>query len=274
MSQAAILAGDYMAPKYKHRSPSIVSMGLEGRWPWELSAHYSLLPLLRRLPKGDGHPVIVFPGFLASPASTVQMRRLLKKLNYDVRDWGLGRNLRFNEDVEEKMIKMVLRVAVQTDQKVSLVGWSLGGVYAREIARAIPEHVRNVISLGSPITGSRHAALARPVFEMLNGSPKPETEARMASMHVPPPVPCTAIYSKTDGIVHWHGALQDETEMSENIRVPASHVGMGSNPLVMYLLADRLAQAEGDWKPFEVSGLRKFAFKKPGKFNRDLGEFY
>ena len=96
----------------------------------------------------------------------------------------------------------------------------------------------------------------------------------MASMHVPPPVPCTAIYSKTDGIVHWHGALQDETETSENIRVPASHVGMGSNPLVMYVLADRLAQDEGDWNKFEFSGLRKFAFKKPKRFNRDLGEFY
>ena len=260
--------------KFKHRSPSLISLGLEGRWPWELGAHYSLLPLLRRLPKGDGHPVIVFPGFLASPRSTVQLRRLLKDLNYDARDWGMGRNLHFNADVEQDMIAMVKRVAKESGRSVSLVGWSLGGVFAREIARSCPDQVRSVVSLGSPITGSRHAALARPVFEMLNGSPEPETEERMASMHVPPPVPCTAIYSKTDGIVHWHGALQDETETSENIRVPASHVGMGSNPLVMYVLADRLAQDEGDWSKFEISGLRKFAFKKPKRFNRDLGEFY
>ena len=99
--QAAIMTDE---KKYKHRSPSLISLGLEGRWPWELGAHYSLLPFLRRLPKGDGHPVIVFPGFLASPRSTVQLRRLLKDLNYDARDWGMGRNLRFNEDVEKSMV--------------------------------------------------------------------------------------------------------------------------------------------------------------------------
>ncbi len=258
----------------RHRAPSPLSMALEGRWVWELGAHYSLRPLLKRLPRGDGHPVIVFPGFLASKASTIQLRRLLKDLNYDVRDWGLGRNLRFNADIEAKMIKMVTEVAEKSGQKVSLVGWSLGGVFAREIARAVPDHVRGVVSLGSPITGSRHAALARPLFEVLNGKPTTETSTRMATMHVPPPVPCTAIYSKTDGIVHWHGALQDESEQSENIRVPASHIGMGSNPLVMYVLADRLAQKDGAWEPFEFSGLRKLAFKRPRKFNRSLGEFY
>jgi pimeloyl-ACP methyl ester carboxylesterase len=263
-----------MTRKIRHRSPNILHTGLEGRWVWELGAHYSLRPLLKRLPKGDGHTVIVFPGFLSSGLSTRQLRRLLKDLGYDARDWGMGRNLRFNAEVEQNMRDMVNAVYDEVGSKVSLVGWSLGGVFAREMARAMPDKVRSVISLGSPITGARHAAVARPIFEMINGSPEPETEARIDKMHVPPPVPTTAIYSKTDGVVHWHGAIQDEGDQAENIRVPASHLGMGSNPIVMYAIADRLSQREGAWAPFEISGLRKFAFQKPKPFNRPLGEFY
>ena len=247
---------------------------MESRWIGELGAHYSLRPLLKRLPKGDGHTVIVFPGFMTSEISTRHMRRLLTELGYDVRDWGLGRNLRFNATVEKKMQAMVAQKAEDSGGKVSLIGWSLGGVFAREIARAMPENVRSVISLGSPITGARHAALARPLFELLNGKPEPETEARIDKMHIAPPVPTTAVYSKTDGIVHWHGALQQEGDLAENIRVPASHLGMGTNPLVMHVLADRLAQKEGAWKPFDITGIRRLAYRKPGILNRPLADFY
>lgn len=263
-----------MTQKYKHKAPSLLHTGMEARWIWELGAHYSLRPLLRRLPKGDGHAVIVFPGFLTSDVSTRHMRRLLQDLGYEVHDWGLGRNLRFNSDVEKKMQDMVAKRAKESGGKVSLIGWSLGGVFAREIARAMPEIVRCVITLGSPITGARHAALARPVFEFFNGKPDPETEARIDHMHIAPPVPTTVVYSKTDGIVHWHGALQEEGEMAENIRVPASHLGMGTNPLVMHVLADRLSQKEGEWKPFDMTGIRRLAYRKPGKLNRPLADFY
>ncbi|MGB0907679.1 MAG: esterase/lipase family protein [Maricaulaceae bacterium] len=263
-----------MTHKYKHRAPSLISTSLEGRWVMEFAAHYLLKPLLRRLPKGDGHTVIVFPGFLTSETSTIPMRRLLNELGYDARDWGLGRNLQFNESVEQRMGAMVAAAAEETGERVSLVGWSLGGVFAREIARVMPEKVRCVISLGSPITGARHAALARPIFEFMNGKPEPETTKRIDKMYLAPPVPTTAVYSKTDGIVHWHGAIQEEGEQAENIRVPASHMGMGTNPLVMHILADRLSQAEGAWEPFSTDGLRKLAYRKPGVFNRPLAEFY
>ncbi len=263
-----------MTHKYKHRAPNPLYTALEGRWIIEMGAHYATRPLLKKLPRGDGHSVIVFPGFMTSKISTRHMRRLLGDLGYDVHDWGMGRNLRFSAEIEEKMQKMVADRAKDSGQKVSLIGWSLGGVFAREIARIHPEIIRNVISLGSPITGARHAALARPLFELLNGQPEPDTEARIDQMHVPPPVPTTAIYSKTDGIVHWHGALQSQAKQAENIRVPASHLGMGTNPLVMYILANRLAQREGEWRPFDTSGLRKLVYRNPGIFRRSLGDFY
>jgi pimeloyl-ACP methyl ester carboxylesterase len=263
-----------MSHKYKQRAPNPIYTGLEGRWMMEMASHYASRRWLRKLPKGDGHTVIVFPGFMTSEVSTRQMRSLLKHLGYDVRDWGMGRNVRFNAEVEEAMRAMVAKTAKEVGAKVSLVGWSLGGVFAREIARAMPENVRSVITLGSPITGARHAALARPIFELLNGRPDPDLEARIDDMHVAPPVPTTVVYSKTDGIVHWHGALQEEGDQAENIRVPASHLGMGSNPLVMNILADRLSQPTDDWKKFDLRGLRKLIYRRPPILNRPLNEFY
>jgi len=263
-----------MTKKLKHRAPSPVWTLLEGRWVLELASFYSIRPLLKQLPKGDGHPVIVFPGFLASGLSTRPMRKLMKDLGYVAHDRGLGRNLKFNPEVEGKMLALLEQTYRDSGQKVSLVGWSLGGVFAREIAKSNPDYVRNVVTLGSPITGARHAARARPIFELINGSPSPETVERLANLHIPPPVPCTSIYSKTDGVVHWHGSVQDKMPVSENIQVPASHLGMGSNPLVMYILAERLSQKEGEWKPFEASGLKKLLFKKPRHFNHRPEEFY
>ncbi len=263
-----------MTEKYKHRAPSPIWTLLEGRWIFELASFYSMRPLLKQLPKGDGHPVIVFPGFMASSLSTRPMRKLLKDLGYSAYDWGLGRNLRFNAEVEEQMHDLLKKTFLKHGCKVSLVGWSLGGVFAREIAKTYPDYVRNVVTLGSPITGPRHAARARPLFEFINGSPSEETKTRLENLHIPPPVPCTSVYSKTDGIVHWHGSIQDDIPQAENIQVPSSHVGMGANPLVMYILADRLSQAEDDWTPFEISGFKKLLYKTPRKFNHTPEKFY
>lgn len=246
-------------------APNLLWTLLEGRSLFELGSFYSLRPLLSRLPKGDGHPVIVFPGFLASGFSTRPMRKLLSKLGYETYDWGLGRNLTFNADREAEMHALVERVYKAHNRKVTLIGWSLGGTFVREVAKIHPEYVRQVISLGSPLTGPRHAARARPVFEAINGKPTPETSKRLERLHEVPPVPSTSIFTKTDGIVHWEGSMQDDAPQAENIVVPASHLGLGVNPLVMYILADRLAQPEDTWTPFDRSGLKKFVFKAPKK---------
>jgi len=261
-------------PQYKHRAPNPIWTLTEGRAVFEAAQFYALRPLLKRLPKGDGHPVIVFPGFMASKFSTAPLRKLLKDLGYTSYDWGLGRNLRFNQEIEAKMLELLKSTYEKHSQKVSLIGWSLGGVFVREIAKIYPQYVRSVITLGSPITGARHAARARPLFELLNGKASPATAERMKQLHVPPPVPSTSVYSRSDGIVHWHGSVQDHVEQAENIEVYGSHLGMGVNVTIMYILADRLSQPEGEWSPFQRNGLKRFLYKTPRQFRRELGDFY
>ena len=241
--------------------PSRLLMLAEGRAIWELGAFYALRGLLSRLPKGDGHPVIVFPGFMASDSSTKPMRSLLKDLGYEAHGWGLGRNVRIDSGREAAMNDLVRQVADKAGRKVSLIGWSLGGVLVREIAKAQPENVRQVISLGSPIHNDRSHTNASKLFEMLNGDePEPIREGRFRDLETAPPVPTTSIFTRTDGVVAWRGSLQKGGTQTENIEVHASHCGMGVNPAVMVVLADRLAQAEGQWKKFERTGLRSLMF--------------
>lgn len=248
------------------KGPSLFWTLTEGRGVLELNAFYSARLLLKRLPKGDGHPVIVFPGFVASDRSTKPMRSLLKDLGYKTFGWGLGRNLVFDDRREAQMRDLLAKVYKTEGRKVTLIGWSLGGLFAREIAKANPEYVRSVITLGSPISGDLDHSNARRLYEFFNGPATSEMTARMKTLAEAPPVPTTSIYTKTDGIVAWRGSVQkisEENPEVENICVPASHIGLGVNPLVMVALADRLAQKEGAWTPFKASGFGKLIFKKP-----------
>ena len=233
------------------RAPSRLLALAEGRAVLELAAFYATRPLLAMLPRGDGHPVLVLPGFLASDRSTVPMRRLLKDLGYDAYGWELGRNVRIDNSPVAEMEKRLLAIHRQTGRKVSIVGWSLGGVFARELAKMHPEAVRLVISLGSPISNDRNHSNASGTFEYLNGSePEPIRHGRFKGLHNAPPVPTTSILTKTDGIVHWRGSVQHPQGQTENIEVHASHIGLGVNPSVMVAIADRLRQCEGEWQPF------------------------
>lgn len=233
-----------------------------GRASMEMTSFIMLRRLMKHLPKGDGHPVIVFPGFIASDRSTKPMRKLLGDLGYITYGWGLGRNLKFNDRREAKMNALLKKTYDAHGRKVSLIGWSLGGVFAREVAKSNPDMVRSVISLGSPISGELDHSNARRLYEWLNGKPDGEMKDRLGTIAEAPPVPTTSIYTKTDGIVAWKGSIQRPGKTpSENICVPASHIGLGVNPLVMYALADRLAQAEGQWAPFEADGLKGLLFK-------------
>ena len=242
-------------------APSRLLMLAEGRAIFELGAFYALRGLLGHLPKGDGHPVLVLPGFMAGDTSTRPMRGLLDDLGYEAHGWGLGRNVRIDAAREAEMNDVLSRIADQSGRKVSIVGWSLGGVFAREIAKANPDKVRVVISLGSPITNDRSATNASRLFEYLNGKePEPVRAGRYRDLETAPPVPTTSILTKSDGIVAWRGSVQKPGPQTENIEVLASHCGLGVNPSVMVAIADRLAQAEGAWKPFERTGLRGLMF--------------
>lgn len=236
----------------------------EGRAVLELAAFYATRPLLSGLPRGDGHPVLVLPGFLASDSSTAPMRRLLKDLGYDAYGWKLGRNVRVDLERVHQMERLLQDIHAKTGRKVSIVGWSLGGVFARELAKLHPDLVRQVISLGSPIHDDRRHTNASRLFEFLNGKePEPIKHGRFTGLDLAPPVPTTSILTRTDGIVHWRGSVQYPDSghaQTENIEVHASHCGLGVNPSVMIALADRLHQPEGEWAPFKPRLSQRWMF--------------
>jgi len=234
----------------------------EWRAVFEWHSFYLLRLAMKKLPKGDGHPVIVFPGFGGSDRSTLPLRGLFDDLGYSTHGWGLGSNLLFDNQLEAEMAAMVAEIYERSGQKVSLIGWSLGGLYAREVAKICPDKVRCVITMGSPISGNAKHSNAHKIFRMLNGDPTKIDVARYQNISEAPPVPTSSIYSKTDGIVAWEGSIQKLGVQTENIAVPASHLGIGVNPLTMYLLADRLSQPLDAWKPFKANRLMSLVFKK------------
>ena len=244
------------------RPPSKILQLLELRALSEFGASLALLPLLRRAPRGDGHPVLVLPGLIASDGSTQPLRAYLADRGYEVHGWGLGRNLGLRPGVESKMKARLREIHRASGRKVSIVGWSLGGVFAREIASAVPEAVRSVITLGSPIRGNPRSTNAWRVYELASGQSVDDPKLRRPRDEAPP-VPTTSIFSRTDGIVAWQCSVEQPSDHTESIEVMGSHCGLGVNASVLYAVADRLAQPEGAWQPFDRSGLRGWVFPDP-----------
>jgi hypothetical protein len=248
------------------RPPSRTLLFLEGRAIHEFGAFIGALPLLSLAPKGDGHPVLVLPGLVASDTSTRPLRTFLKNRGYATSGWRQGRNLGLREGVREAMVDLVHELSDDHGRKVSLVGWSLGGLYARQLAKMMPERVRSVITLGSPFAGHPRATNAWRVYELASGRRADEEDPRFGgSLAEPPPVPTTAIFSRTDGICAWQVCMEKSSATSESIEVESSHCGMGHHPVVVYAVADRLAQAEGRWQPFDRSGWRSLVFPDPNR---------
>ncbi len=246
------------------RPPSRALMYLEGRAIQELGAFVGALPLLSLAPRGDGHPVLVLPGLIASDVSTQPLRAFLRSKGYQVSGWQQGRNLGLRDGVQDEMVALLVRMNDTTGRKVSLIGWSLGGLYARQLAKMMPERVRSVITLGSPFAGSPRSTNAWRVYEMASGRSADEQDPRFGgSLSVAPPVPTTAIFSRTDGICAWQGCVEKTSAQSESIEVESSHCGMGHHPAVVYAVAERLAQPEGTWKPFDRSGWRAMVYPDP-----------
>jgi pimeloyl-ACP methyl ester carboxylesterase len=213
------------------------------------------LPLLRLAPRGEPHPVLVLPGLLASDVSTRALRAWLGRLGYPVVGWALGRNRGPTQEVVDELPALVDRLAREHGTSVSIVGWSLGGIYARRLALRAPLQVRQVISLGSPFGQANRR---------LDGSPGSRAFQRYSPLHTadkihssrgslakPLPVPSTAVYSRWDGVVDWRACRQKTGPTSENVAVRSSHLGMGHDPAVLWVAADRLAQPRDGWQPFQ-----------------------
>lgn len=244
------------------RPPGPLLLALEGRMAWELGAMLASWPMLRRAPRGDGHAVVVFPGLAASDATTWPLRAFLMECGYDPYGWDLRFNFGPRKGVLEKSIERVRQLHRKTGRKVSLIGWSLGGVFAREIAKTVPQEVRCVITMGSPFTGHPKANNAWRLYELVSGH-RLDDDVHIGRVRETPPVPTTSIFTRTDGIVAWRCCLQPAEARAESIEVQASHLGIGFNPAAWYAVADRLAMREGRWKPFHREGWRQWVYRDP-----------
>ena len=238
-------------------------LALEGpRAAFEAQALVPSLPLLWTAPRGDGHPVLVLPGFTASDVSTRLLREYLRERGYAAHGWRLGRNLGMHREIGGRILRRLEELHARYGRKLSLVGWSLGGIFARELAKLAPERVRQVITLASPFGGEARGHRAGFLHESVYGEElPPENRAWLNSLLPPPPVPSTAIYSRSDGVVAWRACRELEAARTDNIEIVGSHCGLGAHPLVWYAIADRLAQPEDDWKPFDRGGWRGALFR-------------
>ena len=242
----------------------------ESRAIFEAGAFAAASPILRLLGRGDRHPVLVLPGFTAGDLSTVPLRWTIRSQGYWAHGWNLGLNLGPTDRIFDGIHERLEMIHKRHDKPVSIVGWSLGGIYARELARNNPEAVRQVITLGSPfrLTLTDRSSISGLVDRL---SPAWSDEVlRLASDEAAKPpltVPSTAIYSRTDGVVRWHTCIDVVGEQHENIEVRGSHSGLGVNPAVHFAISDRLLQPIDDWRPFKAPLLLRSMFPKPVSWN-------
>lgn len=231
----------------------------------EAMVHFGARPFLRMLPRGDGHPVLVIPGFLANDSFTAQLRKSLQMIGYEPYGWELGVNKGLSQKSLEATQTLLKELVLHHQQPVSIIGWSLGGLYARALANKNPECVRQVITMGTPFglpadkfTEVREG-IAR-LYESFNSGEDPML-AEPSLWYLSPPIPTTSVYTETDGIAHWHYCLGVQGKTSQNIRVVGTHAGLMHNPMALYLVADRLRFKAKDWSHFELSGWHKMAFE-------------
>ncbi len=217
---------------------------MEAETPKQLAQLVLHYPRLLTEPRGDGHPVLFLPGYTASDTSTRSLRRYFKLLGYDTRGWGLGRNSGNVAVHGQQVAEIVRELNSVTGKTVSLVGWSMGGVISREVALHLPDGVRRVITMGSPITGGpKYTAFADQLI-----SEGVDLEAIEAHIHhrqrMSPPlrVPVTAIFSRRDGVVAWQACIDQINQCVEHVEVTSSHLGLGFDPEVYRLIARRLTK--------------------------------
>ncbi|HZB93582.1 MAG TPA: alpha/beta fold hydrolase [Stellaceae bacterium] len=208
-----------------------------------------ILAAARIAPTGDGHPVLLVPGFLRGERYMAPLRRFLEARGYVVYGWRLGVNIGPTERVVDGVERRLIDIVARHDRAATVIGHSLGGALVRELAKERPALVRQVIVLASPIRLPT-ASPFEPLYRMLSRWHSPDTRSLYARINEPPPVPVTAIYIRSDGIVAWQSCLEAEGPGRENIEIKGPHSTMARNPAAWRVIADRLAQQEGAWRPY------------------------
>ena len=243
------------------RPPSIALLARELLAFAELGAYYAAVPWWTIAPRGNGGPVLVLPGLAQSDFSTRLLRCFLKGRGHAAHGWGLGTNSGNTGLVDDHLLARLKTLHEKHGRKVSVVGWSMGGLLARNLACAAPDSVRQVITLGSPFTGNPKASNAWRLYEAMSGQQASDpniAERFQGALRVP----TTSIFSRRDGIVAWQWCLNKVGQHAENIEVVSSHFGMGHHPAVLYAIADRLAQPEGQWRAFKPTGAPRWMYPK------------
>ena len=245
------------------KAPSLALLATEGRGLLDIPALLAAAPFLATAPRGQPHPVMVLPGLGADDTSTIAIRGFLERLGYKVQGWGRGRNVRAPDSDLESIAAQVVKLHAESGEKVSLIGWSRGGIIAREVARHVPEAVRLVVTLGSPFAAPG-ASNVKTIWRVLTGQKyEPPTEERISRLAQPIPVPSTSIYTRADGVVAWQACLEEDGPKRENIEVITTHIGLGFHAPALWVIADRLAQPLGSWKPFRANALVAPWFPRP-----------
>jgi pimeloyl-ACP methyl ester carboxylesterase len=252
---------------------------MELRAPLEAAAYVAMQPLLRMLHiAGDRHAVMALPGGLGDDGSTFSLRWGIRNLGYSVHGWGIGRNLGLTEEMLTALHARVEELYEMHEAKISVVGWSLGGIYARMLARDLPDKVRQVITLGSPFRMVEtdqfmHNKIGRERWEKMVNKHGEELDLLRVHEHHRPPitVPATAIYSRYDGFAPWQLSI-DETgpnapnPRAQNVEIRGTHIGLASNPIAMAVVLDRLAQSETHWRPFKPMPLLQRFYPEPANW--------
>jgi hypothetical protein len=211
-----------------------------------------------RLYRGQGQPLIVFPLQDRGADSTERLRGTLADVGFAPHDWGQGVNTgpgrmglgRWLRKLEE----CVIDVFETTQRPVTLLGWGVSGFYARELAKRASPLVRQVITLGTPFNTAADPHRLCPLFRLLDAGAERMPLAVRHGLRRCPPVPFTSIYSKHDGVVRWQQCLEVETPRSENIEVAGvRHHELPEHPRVLEIITQRLAQPDGQWRPFRTA---------------------
>ncbi|MEA3216891.1 MAG: hypothetical protein QOJ19_3047 [Acidimicrobiia bacterium] len=246
--------------------PSRLVLALESRAFAELSAFLVYAPLLGLGHRGAGHPALVLPGFGTSDRTTAPLRAALRRVGYQAHGWRLGSNRGSNSETVERTSDHLHMLYHRSGQQVSIIGHSAGGMLGRALARRAPDVVRQVITVGSPFRfrqGDRSNMSA--IAELIRDPNARPLSQRPREEDLPPlPVPTTAIYSRTDGIVDWRSCIEAPGDRRENVEVHSSHAGLVHHPAVLLVILDRLAQPAGRWAPFQAPAALWRSFPKPG----------
>ena len=214
----------------------------ESRIIIEALAGFFTLPFISPDPQANHRSILVIPGFATDDWATFVLRHYLGRRGYQAAGWELGTNWGSDPNLRDKLVTRIKQLSAQGNSKITLIGWSLGGIYARELARRHTDHINAVITLGSPFSGTLTANNLFQFYQRKSGGKlSQDFYNAFEKRKEPPPVPTVAIHSRSDGIVAWRCSLENETGHTKNIAVFSSHLGLVSNPLVLSTI-DRVLQ--------------------------------